>query len=160
MSWDVCAFFAWKIWPWHMYKRKRFCALFRFREDIRSQSSNFSVDTDKPKYLFLPDCSFKICENPSKIFESVRGVLSVSAQSLTTLTPCPHSQRLNRHCGHVVNNYFSTCQHSQWLRRRAIFENFNLHLCYFFLFLFFYFSKVKNFPCFCVVIDYADKMPT
>ena len=126
---------------------------------LRTFSFSRRYSIAKLEFFFLPDCSFKICGNPSKIFESVRGVLSVSAQSLTTLTPCPHSQRLNRHCGHVVNNYFSTCQHSQWLRRHAIFENINYHLCYFFV-SFFTFSKVKNFPCFCVVIDYADKMPT
>ena len=28
-----------------------------------------------PKYLFLPDCSFKICEKPSKFSKSVRVVI-------------------------------------------------------------------------------------
>ena len=32
-----------------------------------------------PKCLFLPHCSFKICEKPSKFSKSVRVVIDVSA---------------------------------------------------------------------------------
>ena len=40
-----------------------------------------------PKYNILPDCSFKICDKPSKFSKSVCIVIDVSAQSLTTPTP-------------------------------------------------------------------------
>ena len=91
----------------HMNRRKRFYELFRFREDIRSQSSkitclrslwlcacgqaHFTLDMDVFILLnycywvcihthvpFLPDCTFKICEKPSKFYENVWVVLSVS----------------------------------------------------------------------------------
>ena len=93
---------------WAPYEQaKTVSRTFRFREDIRSQSSknrcqrsqglrghpNFSLDmavfkffqiiaigcVNIPKYIFLPDCSFKIFEKPSKFSKSVRVVIDVSA---------------------------------------------------------------------------------
>ena len=60
------------------------------------------------KYLFSPDCSFEICEKPSKFSKSVQVVFAVSALSLTAPTPCPRSQRLRQHFVRVVNDYADT----------------------------------------------------
>ena len=100
-----------------MNRQKWFRKLFRFSKDIKSQSlkiacrrscwlrghTTFSLEKEvfiilhycyigrvnTSKYLFLPNCAFKICEKPSK---------------LTQNCMCSH--------GHVrvVNDYFSTCQ--------------------------------------------------
>ena len=79
--------------------RKRFHKLFHFCKDIPSQSSKISCPRSQrlrghsnfhifklllffvntPKYLFSHDCSFKICEKPSKFSYSVCIVFSVSA---------------------------------------------------------------------------------
>ena len=117
-------FFAYKISPGpHMNRQNWFCELFRFREDIQSQSSkiawprirwlrrhaNFSLG--KGVSILLSYCylvykhihSFKICEKHSKFSESICVV---------------------RYCACVVNkyaeilsfnNYFSTCSRSQQL---------------------------------------------
>ena len=78
-----------------MNRQKRFRELFRFlkifdRKDRKSGVrvvNDYSLDTDvfkffnyigcvnTPKYLFLPDCSFKICEKPSKFSRSVTVVV-------------------------------------------------------------------------------------
>ena len=87
------------------------------------------------KYLFSPDCSFKICENPANFSESVPKsswlcrhfvhividyANTVSAYFLMTLSyhsvrvvkenfsTCPSSQRLHRHGVSVVNNKADT----------------------------------------------------
>ena len=52
----------------------------------------------------MADCSFKICEKPSKFSKKVRLVIVYS-----TLTPCPHNHWLDQH--HTVS-----CLRSQWLR--------------------------------------------
>ena len=91
-----------------MKRQKWFRKLFRFLEDIRSQSlkmaslrsqglyeqTNFSLDTDififlniafgcinTPKYLFSPDCSFKIFEKPSKFSQNEKVCETVFACS-------------------------------------------------------------------------------
>ena len=75
-----------------------------------------------PKYLFLPDFYFKICEKPSKFSKRVRVIIDVSTLSLTSLTPCPFSQLL-----------------------RPIFENIKFHFCYFLRWFFNFFqSKIKT----------------
>ena len=105
VSQDFRPFFSLKDSTWAPYEQATtvFCKLFRFREDIRLQSlkivflrsqqrgghANFSLDTDifiylnycycvlnTPKYLFSPDCSFKICEKPSTFSDSVCVVVS------------------------------------------------------------------------------------
>ena len=66
------------------------------KSSVTTRTQKFSVDTAVFKLLnycnwmckhtqifFLPDCSFKICEKPSKFSKSVRVVFDVSAQSLT-----------------------------------------------------------------------------
>ena len=92
-----------------MNRPKIFCKLFRFPADIRSQSSkircprsqrlrkhqklssNFQTNAigcvNTPKYICLPYCSFKICENPSEHSKSVRIVIGLSAWSTTMQTP-------------------------------------------------------------------------
>ena len=59
------------------------------------------------KYRFSPDCSFQICEKPSKFSKIVHSLIcvcivsdytdTVPAWSTTTPTPCPHSQQLFQH---------------------------------------------------------------
>ena len=48
--------------------------------------------------LFSPDCSFIICEKPSKF------AVGVSVVNNYTLTPCPRSQPLSRHRVCIVNH--------------------------------------------------------
>ena len=79
----------------NMNRRKQFCKLFCFREDIRSQRLKISCLCSKraigfvntPKYIFSPDCSFKICEKPS------------------SFQKCPRSRRLRRHRVCLVKDY-------------------------------------------------------
>ena len=82
-------------------------------------STNFSFDTDvfiflnycywvckyTQENLFSPDCSFKICEKPSKFSKSVCLVLSVSAY---LLTKCLHSSWLRWHSLRVVVDHANT----------------------------------------------------
>ena len=89
----------------HINRQQWFCELFRFCENIRSQGSKneyaetqFFLDTEvlifkiiavgfenTPKYLFSPECSFKICEKPSMFSESVRVVFSVESAYLKSV---------------------------------------------------------------------------
>ena len=130
----------------HMNRQKRYCDLLRFCEDIRWQKlkiecpHNFSSGTDVFNYCYwiTHQSSFKICEKPSKFSKSVCVVKdyanTVSAQSKTTPTSCPRSQRLFQH----VSTQSTTTRH-------ALFENIKLY----FLLLFGQFFtcyKVKLFP--------------
>ena len=102
-----------------MDRLKRFCDLFRFREDIRLQSSKLACQRSRrlrghgflalgkvrlkiiflnycywvhkhTHILFSPDCLFKVCEKPSKFAVGVRVVIVVSAY-------CPRTQVQHRH---------------------------------------------------------------
>ena len=98
MSRDFWTFFGLKDSTWTLNERqKRFHEIFQFHGDIRSQSAKigcprgprtpiFSSDTEMFLFLnycywmcvntykcfFLTDCSFKICEKPSKFSKCLR----------------------------------------------------------------------------------------
>ena len=73
----------------------------------------------------------------------------------STAIRCPLSQRLRRHCVHVVSDYFSTCLRSTPTRNRVVntyvdtqFSKFNIKFLLSFMSFFYkflYFSKVKSF---------------
>ena len=78
-----------------MKRLKGFTNFFVFAKIFRIRGHpNFSLDmavfkflnycywmcsVNTPKYLFLPDCSFNICEKPSKFSKSVCVFIDVSA---------------------------------------------------------------------------------
>ena len=84
----------------------------------------------------------------------------------STAIRCPLSQRLRRHCVHVVSDYFSTCLRSTPTRVRVVntyvdtqFSKFNikfLWVLWVFFISFYIFPKLNHLIFVSVFVDYAD----
>ena len=70
--------------------------------------------------LFSSNCSFKFSERPSKFAVNVRIVVFVNAQSTTTPTSSPHSQRLCQHMSKQSATMPKMFQRSQGLRSSVV----------------------------------------
>ena len=80
---------------------------------------------------------------------------TVSVYSMTTLTPCMHSQQL---CWRVVNDYVSKCLWSQRLPRHSIFEQYKeITFSIVFLILKSKISIQIILPCVSIVNDFTTR---